>query len=653
MTISQKLIAAFIATITLPLLVISILMVSQTREQAYENMQDANTREVSQIDNAINLFFGEIEKNVNYLSHHSHVTSGASGIETYLDNTNATTIDPTNNDPIEANIYKLFTEFGESHDGISYIYMGNLEGGYTQWPNGSVGANYDPRSRPWFKTGMQADGTTVRTKAYYWEPDDAVIVSTVKAIKSANGESFGVTGMDVSLKGLTEMVSKIKLGETGYLMLVEDTGTILVDPKHTKNNFKPLNEVSNGLYKQLSKLSSGQVEIEINNQTYLANIYTSQKLGWKFIGLLKTSEVLASANKMATTIIVISLILIGLFSTGAIYLARLISKPIIEVTDGLELISQGGGDLTQRLTIRTGDETGKLAHSFNLFLTSIANLVKEINDTSHNVNGSADQSSSLSLTLNDSIQLQQQALEQAATAVNEMAATANEVASSCANAADSANASKQASDDGQKIIEKSVASVSSLSETIRSAADDIQHLDIESQNITSILDVIRGIAEQTNLLALNAAIEAARAGEQGRGFSVVADEVRALSQRTSESTEEISVQLGKLRNMTQSVSKEMNDSLAKSGETVDLTTAAKDAFISITDSVDMISNMNTQIATAAEEQQHVAEDISRNVVEIKNVADEVADVATTANDNAEHLSGLSSNLTSLVGKFKT
>ena len=168
----------------------------------------------------------------------------------------------------------------------------------------------------------------------------------------------------------------------------------------------------------------------------------------------------------------------------------------------------------------------------------------------------------------------------------------------------------------------------------------------------SILSVIRGIAEQTNLLALNAAIEAARAGDRGRGFAVVADEVRALSQRTSESTEEIATQLSTLRKMSDQVSKEMAASLNRTHKTVELAHSAQQQFSEITSSIVNISDLNTQIATAAEEQQHVAEDINRNVVEIKNAADDVSDNAQSGHQNGERLNQLSHLLTDLVGKFK-
>lgn len=178
------------------------------------------------------------------------------------------------------------------------------------------------------------------------------------------------------------------------------------------------------------------------------------------------------------------------------------------MSDGLTEISQGGGDLTQRLTIKTKDETAKLANSFNLFLNLISELVTQINECAQNVSKTSSQTSSQAAQLTSSTSQQQQALEMAATAINKMAATANEVSSSCANAADLAVQTQQASDLGQSVITQTVESVVQLCEVINNASADITQLDTESENIMSILSVIRGISEQTNLLALNAAIEA-------------------------------------------------------------------------------------------------------------------------------------------------
>ncbi|WP_376739179.1 methyl-accepting chemotaxis protein [Pseudomonas fluorescens] len=239
------------------------------------------------------------------------------------------------------------------------------------------------------------------------------------------------------------------------------------------------------------------------------------------------------------------------------------------------------------------------------------------------------------------------------TAFHEMVATANEVARSCSQAADSADNGQRQAREGQQQIDAAVSSVDQLSQKIELSAQAMQQLERDSDDIQSILGTIRSIAEQTNLLALNAAIEAARAGEQGRGFAVVADEVRALAKRTADSTAEIDGLLGSLARRTSAVTKQMHASLEVSQESVSSIGLARISFGQIRESVDVIRDMNNQIATAAEQQHQVAEEINQHISQIHGDAQRVAELADSARLDSQCLAGLSNELDGLVRRFRT
>ncbi|WP_439862301.1 methyl-accepting chemotaxis protein [Pseudomonas sp. MBLB4136] len=248
---------------------------------------------------------------------------------------------------------------------------------------------------------------------------------------------------------------------------------------------------------------------------------------------------------------------------------------------------------------------------------------------------------------------QRESVDMVSTAFHEMVATANEVARSCSQAADSADSGQRQAHEGQLQIDAAVHSVEQLSRELSQSAAAMQQLEQDNNNIQSILGTIRSIAEQTNLLALNAAIEAARAGEQGRGFAVVADEVRALAKRTADSTSEIDGLLSGLAQRTREMAKQMHASLEVSQRTVASINEASSSFGLIRESVDVIRDMNAQIATAAEEQHQVAEDINRHITRIHGDAQLVAGLAESARSDSQNLSSLSEELNSLVHRFRT
>lgn len=329
-----------------------------------------------------------------------------------------------------------------------------------------------------------------------------------------------------------------------------------------------------------------------------------------------------------------------------------VGRPLKETANRLKDIAEGEGDLTRELSIGRADELGAIGTGFNSFLGKLRSLVSQIAALSGDIAEASEKTRQISTLTDVKVQRQLSAIELIATAAQEMTSTAQEVSRSAAKAAEAASDADRSVQSGQTVVEASTKTTEMLHGDLMHAAEMVQALASDSEDINQILNTIRSIAEQTNLLALNAAIEAARAGEQGRGFAVVADEVRNLAMKTQSSTLEIHSMIEKLNNGTQEVVQAMDRSSKRMTESVRHAQGTTSALNAITEAVLLISDMNIQIASAAEEQSMVAEDISRNIENISLAAAEVAKEAEHTAAASEEMSQLSTQQKQLVQQFK-
>ena len=310
------------------------------------------------------------------------------------------------------------------------------------------------------------------------------------------------------------------------------------------------------------------------------------------------------------------------------------------------------GDMTVECKVHSKDELGELGLVFNETVRKIHELIERVGQTVVEVEHQAKRVEQISGESNQAVAGQRSQIEQVATAMNEMSATAQEVARSAAAAVDSAQSVNQETVNGRALVESQVGSIQRLAGEIDQSVEVINKLASDSASISQVLDVIKGIAEQTNLLALNAAIEAARAGEQGRGFAVVADEVRNLAKRTQQSTEEIESMIAKLQGGVGAAVKAMSTSHQMADTTVSESGKVQVALENILAAVGMIFDQNQQIATAAEEQTAVAQDIDQNIVEISQAGERTAEGASHTEQASRELSGLVARLKQLIGAFR-
>lgn len=475
----------------------------------------------------------------------------------------------------------------------------------------------------------------------------------VSLAKAFNGQYQGVIAADVTVTDIVEQVLNLKLSN-GFAFLVDGENRI-VAYRDTDLSRQPLTDLDDELTRNFMANASAQRQLttfELNGKEKLLAAITVPNTDWTLGIVEDKAQAYASVSEQITFVVIATVILFVVIAFIAGALIKQLLKPLSELTAAVRTLSAGEGDLTQRINIARRDEIGELAEYVNAFLAQLQQMVGKAVNQSMTLSQSAEECRTHALQSSQLVDKQQNDVDQIATAIHEMSTTANEVASHAEDTATSAQQAEQSCQEGLSVVGDNRDAITQLAQQVERATNVIRELDENAQSINQIIATIQGVAEQTNLLALNAAIEAARAGEQGRGFAVVADEVRVLSQRTHDSTEEIRNMIETLQHTTQRAVDDMTQSNEMATSSVDRAEAASERLNQITTAIGRISEMAIQIASAAEEQRAVTDDINRNTQAVKDLSYEIHQQASATGDQGDSMAQAAQDMHQDLSKFK-
>ena len=473
-------------------------------------------------------------------------------------------------------------------------------------------------------------------QAFYGQVDilDNPFLTGYEPLKNAAGEVIGIlyVGYSADLTILQRLIRESTVLKEGVVALVDENGTVRMHSDHVRSDL--VQSIS-------TKAASGWVS---NSRPFNAWNYS-------ILTAYSDSEVTAMINRQLLTMAII-IILGGLF-VGAILIAvaNTVTKRMLLIHTSVMSI-QHNKDLGIKVPVDSKDEIGQLSQAINALVSSFNTSFHEVISASEQLSFAAKHLSGISQQTSDSVLRQKLETDQVATAVNEMAASVNDVADNAVTAADSANMADKQTKEGNKVVRQSISAIKVLAAEVEKAAVVIKKLETDGTQIGKVVDVIQGISEQTNLLALNAAIEAARAGESGRGFAVVADEVRTLASRTQQSTIEIQEIISLIQSGAQNAVNVMQESEKYLADSVNHAEAAGVALDGIQRAIQAINDVNMQIASAAEQQSAVADEINKNILNISQAADESTQNAQETSKESTNLTHLATGLQRLANVYK-
>ena len=691
MTIRFKMLMAFILTTVLTVAVIGSLVFVNFRTYALGAFSEEATGQLRRIDDIIRVYMDNAANTVRHMATMPELREGLGRLTPIAGATKETLVDRPTLTGQGQEIFDLFSMLAKPNPAYELVYAGFNDAGLVIFPGVTLPAGYDPRTREWFTTGMQSP-TEVSFTQPYVSSTKMVVLSVMHRIRDAAGTAIGVASVDFNLQTLTKALSEMRFGNTGYVMVFDGKGTLLVDKNNQNNIGKTIAELNSPLLNRIGSIQEGRFEAKVNGTQHFIQVYVSSATGWKLVVLREQDEVLAGAIQSSLKVLYAGLGMLLLVCGLAFFIARSIARPISVLVEASSRVA--GGNLTALPKERFVGEVGQLQQSLESMIGSLGDLIS----TSQTKTAEAEQQTqkaaqaleqareagekaeharregmlqaagqlenivrkigeatvnlerSINVT-NNGLVRQVSIISETASSMDEMSASITEVAKNAADASGSAQQGSKEAGSGKQNMAMVVKGINDVQNKAGHVQQSLDALGQQADSIGRVMGIILDIADQTNLLALNAAIEAARAGEAGRGFAVVADEVRKLAEKTTQATQEVGQTVNGIQTGTPDSRHHMQEAESAIVRTISNVTEAEERLDDIATAIESTAGQLHFIASAAEQQAATSHSVARNSASIQTMIHEdtgnLADcikLIDTMKGNAKELAQLVADL---------